>query len=396
MRLQESFFICIVLGCVSISAQSQLLKKTLPVKRNIENYKPYSAADTNVIVVNYDSADSKVWGVNYLPLQTQLMNVHYTSSDSSLVNQEVINYFTVAFDSIIDPYKGVAYPPDSLGGIIIDTLIIPLIHVNYSGSNDTLEIQLNTVDSLGYPTSTILQDRWVISNLLGSSNNNSAISYIKIPENYQLTKGIKFAATVKYYGSKTDSCWFTYGCGTFIGTCDSTGPYTLAQGTDFSKVLTSNSSFKANSFVLYNKYKTAGLYPTDSGAQLFVDCNNDGVFTSGIDGASYFQNIDVFAMVSTIPLVIEPITANNFVVGQNQPNPFNQRTTINYSLTKHSDVQFSVCDMMGRKIMSKEYSRVTPGQHNITLTASEFPVGVYFYSFNVDGYIITKKMVITQ
>lgn len=398
-RIRVVLFITVCFLFGSVKAQSTLVQ---PKIKNISTHnwkvkhRLNMLSDTNTFIINYDSADANLWGNSYLYYQSYLMNVNYTSQDSSIINYAVVNYVQVAFDSLIDPYNNQSHSSDSVTSLSIDTIIIPLIQVNHSGGNDTLEVQINAVNSFGYPTATILNDSKIISKVIGDTNNSNYKSYIKIPENYNLGSGSKFAITVKYNGAKTDSCWFIYGCGTFAGTCDSTGPYTLAEPSNFSKILKANGSFTANSFVEYNKFKANGIYPNDSGAEFYTDCNNDSVYTPGTDGVTYFQNIDVYAMVTTTPLGINQINSPLVFVGQNQPNPFNNSTVINYNLTRASDVVFRVYDMTGRKIIGNTYTEVAPGPHSITLDANQFSAGIYFYSFNANGNVITKKMVITE
>ena len=65
-------------------------------------------------------------------------------------------------------------------------------------------------------------------------------------------------------------------------------------------------------------------------------------------------------------------------------------------LTKSSDVVFTVNDIAGRQLINTSYGNQAPGQHIISLSADQFTAGVYFYTFNVNGNSITKKMVITE
>ena len=67
-----------------------------------------------------------------------------------------------------------------------------------------------------------------------------------------------------------------------------------------------------------------------------------------------------------------------------------------YSLTKSSDVTFTVYDITGRVITTNIMGNVAAGQYSINLSANKFSPGIYFYTFNVNGSNITKKMVITE
>jgi hypothetical protein len=124
----------------------------------------------------------------------------------------------------------------------------------------------------------------------------------------------------------------------------------------------------------------------------------DQVF-SGCSDTAYFPEQDLGLLASIdygTDLGVNNIAASGLSVGQNFPNPFNKETTISYSLTKSSDVTFTVYDITGRVITTNNYGSVAPGQYNINLSANTFSPGIYFYTFNVNGSVVTKKMVITE
>ncbi|HTB32174.1 MAG TPA: T9SS type A sorting domain-containing protein, partial [Bacteroidia bacterium] len=108
------------------------------------------------------------------------------------------------------------------------------------------------------------------------------------------------------------------------------------------------------------------------------------------------QDLAITPYVNTTPTGINSINTSGLSVAQNYPNPFNKTTQITYTLTKSSDVTFSVYDMTGRVLVNNVYTNSTPGKHEINLNANTFSPGVYFYTFNVNGSTVTKKMVITE
>jgi hypothetical protein len=337
------------------------------------------------------------------------MNVHYsypTDTVGDPGNFNVINTITVAFDSLFDPYfytdtsyAGIAAKGESL---VIDTIVVPIVQINHSGTNDTLDIAIYQVDplpTLGYPSSTLIKDTLIIGQQLALSSDNYIFD-LKWGVGLQLTNP-RFSVTVTYSGPKTDSCWYLYGFAGFSGNCDGGGPYTLAAQTTWSPIDTDGTGhgvgkINENSFLVYNEYASYGALPDVTGAGIFYDCNGNGVYDAG-DGAPYEENVYIWALVHTaVATGINSITASGLSVHQNYPNPFNAETQINYSLTKASDVTFSVYDMTGRVLINNVYTNSTPGQHTINLSANSFSPGIYFYTFNVNGSTVTKKMVITE
>jgi hypothetical protein len=88
---------------------------------------------------------------------------------------------------------------------------------------------------------------------------------------------------------------------------------------------------------------------------------------------------------------VNEISKNNFILGQNTPNPFTSGSAVNYTLAKKANTAtFTVTDVTGR-IISSENVDTTTGTHSVNL--GSYAAGVYYYSLNVDGNVSTKKMI---
>lgn len=81
---------------------------------------------------------------------------------------------------------------------------------------------------------------------------------------------------------------------------------------------------------------------------------------------------------------------------QNEPNPFNENTTIAYFLP--SDIQsatFYIYDMNGKQLKSIGIAERENG--SIVINANELNPGMYYYSLIADGQVIgTKQMILTD
>ncbi len=363
-----------------------------------------------------DSVMSSQFGNSYLgsPLTggfyIQQMNMHYTTVDTGAdgqngqpLNDALLRYVSVAFDTLIDANTQTGYSGQN---VVVDSLIIPIGQENLSGLNDTLIVQINAVGKYGVPTtSSFLWDTVIVTKtgLSGNTRGSWLGGYnLMLAPHKALVGTSKFAVTLKYYDqSKQDTFGFLYGSPSY--NCVAAGgaypdttyigqviPFTTPAG----KVL-------ANSFSDGWEYfygKAAGftgpplsLPNTTYGSFLSYGCGTGS--SIGLD----WQDIVIYAEVSFTDVTgVNNIASNGLSIGQNFPNPFNKTTQINYSVTKSSDVVFSVYDMEGRKLVANTYSEVAPGQHTISLSANQFTPGVYFYTFNVNGNVVTKKMVITE
>jgi hypothetical protein len=85
-------------------------------------------------------------------------------------------------------------------------------------------------------------------------------------------------------------------------------------------------------------------------------------------------------------------TPLNFIVRQNQPNPFNPTTTITYSLPAQKHVQIIIFNITGQKISTLQDAILPAGVHSIKWDASSFPSGTYFYTVIAGDNRITNKM----
>jgi hypothetical protein len=94
--------------------------------------------------------------------------------------------------------------------------------------------------------------------------------------------------------------------------------------------------------------------------------------------------------------VEEVISENGITLGQNQPNPFDGSTTINYELANSTNVTFEVVDVTGKVVIELNEGNIAAGAHTVVLDADKLESGIYFYSIVTDNNRITKQMVVTK
>lgn len=81
-------------------------------------------------------------------------------------------------------------------------------------------------------------------------------------------------------------------------------------------------------------------------------------------------------------------------LGQNFPNPFNRTTDITYNLTNGAAVSVIVRDITGRIVFQQTEGVQPAGKHTLTLDASEFDSGIYFYTLTAGNFSETKRMTV--
>ncbi len=88
------------------------------------------------------------------------------------------------------------------------------------------------------------------------------------------------------------------------------------------------------------------------------------------------------------------VSADEFALMQNQPNPFRDETTIGFVLPQASTATLTVYDVSGRvlKVYEDDYAK---GYNEVSINRSELSgVGVLYYTLQSDDNSATKKMIL--
>jgi hypothetical protein len=94
------------------------------------------------------------------------------------------------------------------------------------------------------------------------------------------------------------------------------------------------------------------------------------------------------------PIGIEAIL--NFVLEDNLPNPFPDKTEIRYTLSKRTKVDLAVFDMMGKQVVQLVSENQDAGEYKVVFDGGESPPGLYFYKMRTSAGSQTKKMYLAR
>jgi len=99
---------------------------------------------------------------------------------------------------------------------------------------------------------------------------------------------------------------------------------------------------------------------------------------------------------SSANLAVEPLEKNNIItkLNQNIPNPFNDVTTINYTLAEGGNVDLLVYNALGQIVTTLVDGYMSQGEHYATFYSDNFPSGIYYYRLISEAGIISKEMVL--
>ena len=130
----------------------------------------------------------------------------------------------------------------------------------------------------------------------------------------------------------------------------------------------------------YNSYQRHLAYGANSGWNTIVPGNL--ILAPQI----YYKISSNFEGVSEIN--------NDFMLMQNQPNPFTTETTVRYKLNKSaSDVAVQIYDIRGVKMYEKTEKNKQSGVYSLNISDVNFASGVYFCTLVVDGAKVTNKII---
>jgi uncharacterized lipoprotein YddW (UPF0748 family) len=113
-----------------------------------------------------------------------------------------------------------------------------------------------------------------------------------------------------------------------------------------------------------------------------------------LDNESVASNyVDLIFTAIEDRLVIKP---SGFELYNNYPNPFNPKTVISYKLSDFSNVELTIYNLLGEKIITLVSEQQQAGYHQIEWDASGYASGVYFYQLKTDSQMDMKKMILVQ
>jgi hypothetical protein len=111
------------------------------------------------------------------------------------------------------------------------------------------------------------------------------------------------------------------------------------------------------------------------------------------DGTAIGGNFDVTDSIQTsIENKLESIPLS-FYLSQNYPNPFNPITMINYQLPMTNEVELSIYNILGQKVVTLVNEKQPAGNYQVEWDASSYTSGVYYYEIVAGEYREVKKMI---
>lgn len=87
---------------------------------------------------------------------------------------------------------------------------------------------------------------------------------------------------------------------------------------------------------------------------------------------------------------------DGYALEQNFPNPATGETSITFSIRQRQKLEVKLLDLTGREIKTLADGEFDAGQHKVSVNVQGLRSGVYLYSLNAGGRVITMKMIKTD
>ncbi len=160
-------------------------------------------------------------------------------------------------------------------------------------------------------------------------------------------------------------------------------------------------AFRSNSFyqdISIESYKTISISDLTPGNwYVGVECDTTITVTQESWGQSYSGNLSVLNGVSysieaswTPTAIEEGLLADRFVLMPNYPNPFSNKTTIQYSIKKAGIARLTIYDLFGREIATLVNRYHTTGEYTQQFNSEKLPAGNYIMRLTLKNYSDSK------
>ncbi|MFW0838060.1 MAG: T9SS type A sorting domain-containing protein [Candidatus Komeilibacteria bacterium] len=109
-----------------------------------------------------------------------------------------------------------------------------------------------------------------------------------------------------------------------------------------------------------------------------------------------YNGIILSAEYNITALETEPISAQDYALLPNYPNPFNASTVISYELPQSGQVQLSVYNMKGEQMAQLINNWQTAGQHEINWSPGNIASGTYIVVITAQNKQLSRKLTIIK
>jgi len=120
------------------------------------------------------------------------------------------------------------------------------------------------------------------------------------------------------------------------------------------------------------------------------------IFTHNAEGEMFDIPINLRLEVNAVPGERKIVSPEQFGFAGASPNPFNNSTTLSYRLDQPGRTSLAIYDLAGREVARLLDDFQLAGSHSLTLTASNWPSGVYLARLESNGLKSVMKVALLK
>ncbi len=111
----------------------------------------------------------------------------------------------------------------------------------------------------------------------------------------------------------------------------------------------------------------------------------------------YVDNINLWKSTTTqVERIDIPEIPSKYYMSQNYPNPFNPTSVVKFGLKEDGFATIKLFDATGSEVQNILSEELKAGEYTVNINAENLSSGIYFYSLNINGNLITKKMLLLR
>ena len=147
--------------------------------------------------------------------------------------------------------------------------------------------------------------------------------------------------------------------------------------------------------LVFEKEKLDGIfwYPWDQIASYYTSyLSKDRYDSSNADRWAVVRQLSEY--LPSTGIQGSSINTSQFSLSQNYPNPFYLNTTIEFEVLESGLYTIKVFDLLGKQVATLFDRSVSPGTYTVDFNANRLSSGMYIYTLQNKGSVITNKMML--
>ncbi|HAY34844.1 MAG TPA: hypothetical protein DCY06_12000 [Bacteroidetes bacterium] len=148
--------------------------------------------------------------------------------------------------------------------------------------------------------------------------------------------------------------------------------------------------------ILSTGVRRVNVHRISDGSIANFNTDDDGIWPSGTStinpSGGLVSPIRLSSQDIILSVKFDNTIPEKFSLNQNYPNPFNPNTKISFDLARSSNVNLTVFNSVGQKVMSLFEGYKPAGSYIATFDGSSLASGTYYYRLETDFFTETKKM----